>query len=64
MIAPDSQAIACPLSGRNSTYHPVQIYGTGSISEEEALTKLLELNLSRTATEDQLSVCKIEEITE
>jgi hypothetical protein len=30
MIAPDSQAIACPLSGRNSTYRPVQISGAGS----------------------------------
>src|ERR1700719_4010281 len=30
MVSPDSQAIACPLSGRNSTYRPVQISGTGS----------------------------------
>src|SRR6184192_2244124 len=31
MISPDSQAIACPLSGRNSTYRPVQISGAGSL---------------------------------
>jgi hypothetical protein len=30
MISPDSQAIACPPPGRNSTYHPVQISGTSS----------------------------------
>jgi hypothetical protein len=30
MIAPDSQAIACPPSGRNSTYRPVQISESGS----------------------------------
>src|SRR2546423_14962626 len=31
MVSPDSQAIACPPSGRNSTYRPVQISGTGSV---------------------------------
>src|SRR6266849_1240470 len=30
MVSPDSQAIACPLSGTNSTYRPVQISGAGS----------------------------------
>src|SRR4051812_11234508 len=30
MVSPDSQATACPPSGRNSTYRPVQISGTGS----------------------------------
>jgi hypothetical protein len=30
MVSPDSQATACLPSGRNSTYHPVQISGTGS----------------------------------
>ena len=30
MVAPDSRAIACPLSGRNSTYRPVQISGARS----------------------------------
>jgi hypothetical protein len=30
MVSPDSQAIACPLSGRNSTYRPVQISGMGT----------------------------------
>jgi hypothetical protein len=32
IVAPDSQAPACPLSGRNSTYRPVQICGAGSTS--------------------------------
>jgi UDP-glucose 4-epimerase len=31
MVSPDSQGTACPPSGRNSTYRPVQISGTGSI---------------------------------
>jgi hypothetical protein len=30
MVSPDSQATACLPSGRNSTYRPVQISGTGS----------------------------------
>jgi hypothetical protein len=30
MVAPDSQGTACPSSGRNSTYRPVQIYGASS----------------------------------
>jgi hypothetical protein len=30
MVAPDSQAPACPLSGRNSTYRPVKKSETGS----------------------------------
>src|SRR5688572_2065584 len=43
MVAPDSQATACLPSGRNSTYRPVQISGTGS-----GFTSLLDvLRLSR-----------------
>jgi len=30
MVSPDSQATACPPSGRNSTYRPVQISETSS----------------------------------
>jgi hypothetical protein len=30
IVSPDSLGTACPLSGRNSTYRPVQISGTGS----------------------------------
>jgi len=33
MVSPDSQAIGCLLSGRNSTYRPVQNSGTGSDHE-------------------------------
>ena len=32
MVSPDSQASACPLSGRNSTYRPVQNSGTTSVA--------------------------------
>jgi len=31
MVSPDSQATACPPSGRNSTYRPVQISGASSL---------------------------------
>jgi integration host factor subunit alpha len=30
MVSPDSRAPACPPSGRNSTYRPVQISGAAS----------------------------------
>jgi hypothetical protein len=41
MVSPDSQAIACPLSGRNSTYRTVQISGTGS--QEANVKKVLDM---------------------
>jgi hypothetical protein len=31
IVSPDSTGTACPLSGRNSTYRPVQISGAGSL---------------------------------
>src|ERR1039458_7882120 len=31
IVSPDSLGTACPLSGRNSTYRPVQISGTSSV---------------------------------
>src|SRR5258707_13639170 len=31
MVSPDSLGTACPLSGRNSTYRPVQIFETSSL---------------------------------
>src|ERR1700682_3279062 len=34
MVSPDSRSTACPPSGRNSTYRPVQISGTGSLYGE------------------------------
>ena len=30
IVSPDSRGTACPLSGRNSTYRPVQILEAGS----------------------------------
>jgi hypothetical protein len=47
MVSPDSQATACLPSGRNSTYRPVQISGTGSISADwEMLNKTKRFNAS------------------
>ena len=40
MVSPDSQAPACPPSGRNSTYRPVQIFGAGSNHHEVRLVQL------------------------
>jgi hypothetical protein len=40
MVSRDSQAIACPLSGRNSTYRPVQISGTGSDRDSRGELKI------------------------
>jgi hypothetical protein len=31
IVSPDSLGTACPLSGRNSTYRPVQISAAGSL---------------------------------
>jgi hypothetical protein len=31
IVSPDSLGTACPLSGRNSTYRPVQISETSSV---------------------------------
>jgi hypothetical protein len=34
MVSPDSMGTACPLSGRNSTYRPVQILQASSTKIE------------------------------
>jgi len=39
MVSPDSLGTACPLSGKNSTYRPVQISETSSSTREYTLTK-------------------------
>src|ERR1700730_10585714 len=42
MVSPDSAGTACPLSGRNSTYRPVQISRTSSHATFQLeLTKIL-----------------------
>src|SRR5262245_43685531 len=41
MVSPDSQAIGCLLSGRNSTYRPVQNSGTGSTFTVSDLCRLV-----------------------
>jgi hypothetical protein len=33
IVSPDSRGTACPLSGRNSTYRPVQILEAGSVDQ-------------------------------
>src|SRR2546425_12961343 len=38
IVSPDSLGTACPLSGRNSTYRPVQISETSSIRSTERIT--------------------------
>src|SRR6266436_8599360 len=43
IVSPDSQRTACLLSGRNSTYRPVQISGTGSLAHNGSIGKLTEL---------------------
>src|SRR5450830_120630 len=40
MVSPDSRGTACPPSGRNSTYRPVQISGTGSVRRMKAERKM------------------------
>src|SRR3954462_8017338 len=65
IVSPDSRATACPPSGRNSTYRPVQISGTGSecfrrlrrIAHHKAgarvrQVKSEEVDLARRATDD------------
>jgi hypothetical protein len=39
IVPPDSLGTACPLSGRNSTYRPVQILEAGSYIDESSQTK-------------------------
>jgi len=51
IVSPDSLGTACPLSGRNSTYRPVQISGTGSQAAIHAPVNELEVRLSVGCTE-------------
>jgi hypothetical protein len=47
MVSPDSQAPACPLSGRNSTYRPVQNSGTTSfvgLDERRQIQQFVTIN--------------------
>jgi hypothetical protein len=37
IISPDSTGTACPLSGRNSTYRPVQISEAGSFNRSSGV---------------------------
>jgi len=55
MVSPDSQATACLPSGRNSTYRPVQISGTGSLNrggEDDDCRKVFEQKPAFPASED------------
>src|SRR6476659_5737386 len=53
MVSPDSRATACPPSGRNSTYRPVQISGASSdtppTSERENAMPTPKLSMLRLA---------------
>src|SRR5450759_3158364 len=44
MVSPDSRGTACPPSGRNSTYRPVQISGTGSVAPVTTCERLSRRN--------------------
>jgi hypothetical protein len=48
MVSPDSRSTACPPSGTNSTYRPVQISGTGSA---QALQKAASTRAKRAEAE-------------
>jgi hypothetical protein len=43
IVSPDSLGTACPLSGRNSTYRPVQILEASSISKQDAYRRTRKL---------------------
>src|SRR5438093_6335266 len=43
IVSPDSRATACPLSGRNSTYRPVQISETSSTPRDVSSSWILNL---------------------
>jgi hypothetical protein len=60
IVAPDSQAPACPLSGRNSTYRPVQICGAGSqgIACDEPQKATRDAKLSKPDYEVWILTCK------
>src|ERR1700724_505385 len=64
MVSPDSLGTACPLSGRNSTYRPVQIYETTSKVQSEVTdvaTTTVELETYKAAPEqDQIEPTKDE----
>jgi len=47
MVSPDKMGTACPLSGRNSTYRPVQISGTGSYFAASGATVVLGQHLEK-----------------
>src|SRR5580692_8574888 len=56
IVSPDSRGTACPLSGRNSTYRPVQISAAGSIRcaleaiDNEAIDRLCLIGLVHRGT--------------
>src|SRR5258708_33555686 len=45
IVSPDSLGTACPLSGRNSTYRPVQILEASSNTSLESRTHCVQLSL-------------------
>jgi hypothetical protein len=52
IVSPDSLGTACPLSGRNSTYRPVQISAAGSDHPTGDTASYLH---SHSAAEDEVS---------
>src|SRR6266550_585052 len=50
IVSPDSLGTACPLSGRNSTYRPVQILEAGSVARQVANERLVDFYLIEAET--------------
>jgi hypothetical protein len=51
IVSPDSRGTACPLSGRNSTYRPVQILEAGSLTLEADVPTCKQLIMDITASQ-------------
>jgi hypothetical protein len=56
IISPDSTGTACPLSGRNSTYRPVQISEAGSKPWRDGIGKKPGARFEQSAPFEPLTV--------
>ena len=54
IVSPDSLGTACPLSGRNSTYRPVQILEAGSHQPHAKASEQLKRALDQIALANAL----------
>src|SRR6266436_8984098 len=56
MVSPDSLGTACPLSGRNSTYRPVQIFETSSALGSKTIHPFSDFLLHDVGTGDGIAL--------